>query len=83
MNMNGILSDNVTTLLDFALPYSDADKRCGMKKRAKTMARLKLAALLNIAKKGRHVNLRQVTIMVDFPTFEQKVIEWIAGLKKS
>lgn len=73
----------VTNLLDYALPYSAEDMRCGLKKKAKTERRMKLAALLNNARNGRNVNLKQVIIMADSATFEQKVIEWIAGLKKS
>lgn len=73
----------VTQLLDFALPYSAADMRCGMKKKAKTQRRLKLAALLNNMRSGRKVDLKQVKIMADFATFEGKVAQWIAGLKKS
>lgn len=73
----------VTNLLDYALPYSAEDMRCGLKKKAKTERRMKLAALLNNARNGRNVNLKQVNIMADFATFEKKVSEWIASLKKS
>lgn len=73
----------VTQLLDYALPYSAEDHRCGLKKKAKTERRMKLAALLNNARNGRNVNLKQVSIMTDYATFEKKVSEWIGGLKTS
>lgn len=73
----------VTQLLDYALPYSAEDRRCGMKRKVKTEKRMKLAVLLNNARKGRNVNLKQVKIMTDYATFEQKVNEWIGGLKIS
>jgi hypothetical protein len=73
----------VTQLLDYALPYSAEDRRCGLKKKNKTEKRMKLAVLLNNARKGRSVDLKQVKIMTDYATFEQKVAAWIAGSKTS
>lgn len=73
----------VTNLLDFALPFSAEDMRCGMKKRAKTEKRMKLAGLLNDLRNNKQVDLRKVPIMVDFATFEAKVNQWIESLKTS
>jgi len=70
----------VTNLLDYALPFTASDLRCGMKKKAKTEKRLKLASLLNDLRNGKHVDLRQVNILVDYNTFEVKVNEWIGSL---
>lgn len=71
---------NVTNLLDFALPYSAEDGRCGMKKKRKTERRLMLAIMLNDLRKGKQQDFTSIELMIDYPTFERKVSEWIGSL---
>lgn len=86
--MGGIINKpnykiTVTELLDMALPFTEADFRCGMKRKTKTQTRFKMALLLQKMKAGYKVNLKEVPIMVDFATFEAKVNQWIGSLKTS
>jgi hypothetical protein len=73
----------VTQLLDFALPYSAEDNRCGMKRKVKTERRMKLAAKLNDLRNGSIKEISGIEIMVDNATFDKKVAAWIASLKQS
>lgn len=73
----------ILQLVESVLPLSAEDLRCGMKKAKKLKRRAALIYLLNDFKNGKDVDFSSIEIMVDFPTFERKLQEWISGLSSS
>jgi len=55
----------VRQILDFALPYTAEESRCGMKKALKSKARIKLAEMIESYKRGDVVNWDAMQLSVD------------------
>jgi hypothetical protein len=55
----------IAQILDYALPYSAEELRCGIKKAQKGKARIKLAAMIEAYKRGDIVNWNALSLSVD------------------